>query len=378
YALSPTVNSPNYPQPGTITAGDALKVFLGRYGGSQPLNSGYEVVAADVNGDQRITSGDALAILKRATGTFPDFRKFGKGDWIFINSDFAITKDNAFTADTSRLYNNLSSDKTNQNFIGVIVGDANGSYGVTSVAAHDEYPSVQSENAALVEVPDQTVNAKTTEIRVPIDLNLNNGEFDSVDLTIAYDSTRLGIRDVNLGPHLSPSLWTMDWNVPQPGKLRIASISIDGAAIDRPLNLLTVKFFLRRPVCKQDTLNVSIPMALLGKSGDEIRALTRPGKVSFVESVTKGYSLEQNYPNPFNSSTVIRYEIPKDEYVSLKIYDILGQAVCTLVEGMQLAGSYTAQWDGRTENGNTLPSGIYLCRLIAGGFTFTDRMVFLK
>lgn len=85
------------------------------------------------------------------------------------------------------------------------------------------------------------------------------------------------------------------------------------------------------------------------------------------------YALSQNYPNPFNPSTELRYALPRDGRVSLEIYNILGQKVTTLVDEYQRAGYKTIRWDPQD-----LASGIYLCRLTAGDFTQTRKMVLLK
>jgi flagellar hook assembly protein FlgD len=68
--------------------------------------------------------------------------------------------------------------------------------------------------------------------------------------------------------------------------------------------------------------------------------------------------LYQNYPNPFNANTNIEFRIPKNEVVTLKIFNILGEEVATLVSGQLTAGSYTYEWDG-----SGVASGVYLYRL---------------
>ena len=88
--------------------------------------------------------------------------------------------------------------------------------------------------------------------------------------------------------------------------------------------------------------------------------------------------MEQNVPNPFNPSTVIRFTLPKRENVELAVFNLAGQKVVTLVEGVRDAGTYTVQWDGRGEGGKELASMIYLCRLQAGRHTETRRLVLLR
>ncbi|MDH4069938.1 MAG: T9SS type A sorting domain-containing protein [Ignavibacteria bacterium] len=85
------------------------------------------------------------------------------------------------------------------------------------------------------------------------------------------------------------------------------------------------------------------------------------------------YQLEQNYPNPFNPTTNIRYSIPNEAFVSLKVYDMIGQEVATLVDGHQSAGNYVANFDA-----TSLANGTYFYTLKADGFSETKKMVLVK
>lgn len=85
------------------------------------------------------------------------------------------------------------------------------------------------------------------------------------------------------------------------------------------------------------------------------------------------FELGQNYPNPFNPTTQIEYSVAKNGCVSLKVYDLLGQEVATLVQGFQQPGTYRARFDG-----SGLASGIYLYRLVASDFNETKRLVLLR
>jgi len=85
------------------------------------------------------------------------------------------------------------------------------------------------------------------------------------------------------------------------------------------------------------------------------------------------YSLEQNYPNPFNAETMISYSLPREEKVSIKIYDILGSEIMTILNDTQPAGTHKVRI-----NSSILPSGIYFYRITAGTFAKTKKMVLLK
>ena len=85
------------------------------------------------------------------------------------------------------------------------------------------------------------------------------------------------------------------------------------------------------------------------------------------------YSMKQNYPNPFNPVTKISFDIPKKSFVSLKIYDILGKEIKTLVSEEKSAGKYIVDFDA-----SYLSSGVYFYKLESGSFAETRRMIVLK
>ena len=94
---------------------------------------------------------------------------------------------------------------------------------------------------------------------------------------------------------------------------------------------------------------------------------------SEIETLPLAFSLKQNYPNPFNPSTTIFYELPKATFVTLKVYNLLGQEVATLLNEEKTAGSYKVQFDA-----SNLAGGIYLYRLQAGEFFATRKLTLLK
>jgi hypothetical protein len=102
------------------------------------------------------------------------------------------------------------------------------------------------------------------------------------------------------------------------------------------------------------------------------KGLTSVQDISGTEIPTD-YVLSQNYPNPFNPTTKIEYSIPNAGYVSLKIFNTLGQEVSTLFEGFQNAGKYIADFDG-----SKLASGVYLYKLQSNGISITKKLVLMK
>jgi len=94
----------------------------------------------------------------------------------------------------------------------------------------------------------------------------------------------------------------------------------------------------------------------------------------------KVFSLAQNSPNPFNPATTISYSVPEGAsvHVTLKVYNIRGTLVRTLVDVVREPGRYTVFWDGTDEAGRQVSSGVYFYRMIAGDFVQTRKMVLLK
>jgi hypothetical protein len=92
-----------------------------------------------------------------------------------------------------------------------------------------------------------------------------------------------------------------------------------------------------------------------------------------LNTVPKDFSMQQNFPNPFNPTTTIQYSILKKSSVTLRVYDLLGKLVATLVNEIQDPGVYRVNFDG-----SSFTNGTYLCKLQAGRLTATQKMHLLK
>jgi hypothetical protein len=117
-------------------------------------------------------------------------------------------------------------------------------------------------------------------------------------------------------------------------------------------------------------------------------AVGKNGEIeSRTESETNGkpveYQLHQNYPNPFNPTTLIKYDVPEASIVRLTVFNILGQEVASLVNGVVDAGYHQVEWNSTNSHGLTLPSGIYIYRIDAtsvktGEFHRAKKMMLIK
>jgi len=100
--------------------------------------------------------------------------------------------------------------------------------------------------------------------------------------------------------------------------------------------------------------------------------------VTVENNIPGGFSLAANYPNPFNPTTTISFSTPELSTVNVTIFNMLGQHVVTLADGIKPAGTYSIVWNGKNEAGMAVTSGIYFYRLRAGNFSETKKLVLMR
>jgi Zn-dependent metalloprotease len=124
-----------------------------------------------------------------------------------------------------------------------------------------------------------------------------------------------------------------------------------------------------------DSINFSIIISSEGKDfwSDTIIVTIPTGLTENQTNVPLDYALKQNYPNPFNPTTNIEFSLKRAEFVTLRIYNILGEEVTTLISEKLVAGKYKYQWDA-----STFASGVYVYKLEAGGFVQTKKMLLIR
>jgi hypothetical protein len=150
----------------------------------------------------------------------------------------------------------------------------------------------------------------------------------------------------------------------------------------------SVVFFWTSPASITDPVTLYLAGLQGSKNGANTRLVNTASytitSVNVKDDLPKSYSLLQNYPNPFNPSTTIKYALPKTSNVELKIYNILGKEIKTLVSGEIPEGYQQAVWDGKDNYGENAPSGIYIYTLTATSlndskkFEQSSKMIMLK
>ncbi len=115
-----------------------------------------------------------------------------------------------------------------------------------------------------------------------------------------------------------------------------------------------------------------------GSLSESTNVVSWPSIVSNENDIPAFIRLEDNYPNPFNPETTISFNLDRAEYVSLEIYNIIGQKVKTLVNGPRNAGNHSVVWRGTNDDNHPVSSGIYLYKLKSGKYSSTKKMILLK
>ena len=153
--------------------------------------------------------------------------------------------------------------------------------------------------------------------------------------------------------------------------MSVAWYSQDGKPIQFNANEAIVTVMLAEKASDHSSITVESELA-------DITGATLNSDVAIsVKEIPTVFELSQNYPNPFNPTTRIQYSLEKAAQVSLKVYNVLGLEIATLVNGSQEAGSYTVQFNPN-EGVLSLSSGVYFYRLEAGSFVSTRKFILIK
>jgi len=223
--------------------------------------------------------------------------------------------------------------------------------------------------------------------------------FDN-QLDVVKDTIRISVIAVNDPPYfteLMPDSIIFNSNVCD--TLKLFGLASD---IDNPDSLLSwsyihssfvscqindtlncAMFWVEENVSGRDTVVLSVCDGELSVNDSIIIIVNSVSGIDYLMSqIPKDYSLKQNYPNPFNPITNILYGIPKQSHVIIKMYDLLGREIVTLINQDQEPKYYNIQWDAKDKSGNNVSSGLYLYRIVASSgdkvFVKTKKLLLLR
>lgn len=297
---------------------------------------GHMFYVSDVDGDMEIRYQDAQMIFARIFG---DIDAYERDDWYAANPtmvDFG-----------NHIYVNLPE-------VLLATGDADLTYGESVKPVR----TLSMQKSSVNTIP------LAEEIEVPFNVGAD-AKVAGAMLRFNYDNTAYTFTGIKSNLN-KPYVIDGDGFV----SVMYLDKEVNLAAGDE---LLTLKFKVNEGVDVPEDFEVTLDdkSALMNKNGDLIN--TSLQTVTFGEVIPTKYDLAQNYPNPFNPSTKISFSLPQADVVTLKIYDILGSEVATLVNGKMEAGKYEINFDA-----SNLPSGAYIYRIQTNNFQSTKKMMLLK
>ncbi len=236
-------------------------------------------------------------------------------------------------------------------------------------AAKDNYNATLK----LENIPDLVFNGDEFDVSVWAH---NVGDLKGYQLTVKYNSDKYTLiqTDEVEGDFLvsgDPSISrTVFFNLDdRKGKIYVSSLLGKVKSAEGSGELLTLRF---KSNVDGETPNIMLTDIMVGNSDNKIF------KLADAVNMPEDFMLRQNFPNPFNPETSIRLQLPEASQVTLKVYNILGQEIKTLVNKNLDAGYHTIRWDGTNNIGLKVASGVYIYRMKAGGFINSKKMVFLK
>jgi hypothetical protein len=239
-----------------------------------------------------------------------------------------------------------------------------GGWGTTkSFPAHEGYGTAHVNGGTSPYVPDMNT---TMTFKPGFDLSL----VDEVALTYwIWYVTEAGKDNFFLEASTDSVNWT----------IKDSLSGIDNNWKERAINLdeyagekkLWIRF---RFISNESSETIGVLLDNVGVYLEHVSSVKDP-----LASIPQSWELDQNYPNPFNPETTIRYGVPESGPVQVKIYNIRGEQVRTLVSRHHEAGWYTIAWNGRNESGASVSSGVYIYALTTpSGFLKTQKMIYMK
>jgi len=316
----------------------------------------FNIIAADINNDEKITASDLLELRKLILGIYT---KLPKNDsWRFINSAQSFADINSPWPFSEKInISNLSHTMSNQNFVGVKVGDVNG-----SAVANANNETVESRSNVVLMTENKAVEANTLHSAVfssdiekvyglQFTLTLNNA--DLADVFVGNNR----LSDANIAK-IADNKYTVSWN--------------DINAVNGK-DILTVNVVSKgnTKVSELISMNSTVTAAEI-YSGENLQT----GKLSlrFAGSEdTAEFAVYQNEPNPFNDKTVITFNLPEAGNATLKVFDVTGQVIFTN------KGSFGKGTNSFTLTRNDLPStGVMIYQIESGAYTATKKMIGLE
>jgi len=331
----------------------------------EPFGSPCQMIAADINGSCNISVADIVK-LRRCIARLDPCQA-----WTFVDADFDLTMQNWCTAPDYITFNYDGTILTDLDFIGVRMGDVNGTWSPFAVPPAKIFATYTDPSRIAI----ATVQTDTdAPVLLPITLT-NTNPVAGLELHLKYDTDQLIYTGVN--SDLPGEITLNETN----GEIHIVWDDIvNPIEASQNKTIVNLGFKVRESIADEASVSVS-KIELVNPEGIPYEIETSNGGVTFSGKETPikpdEYSLRQNYPNPFNPTTTIELNLPVASQYELEIYNITGRLV-RYYSGRSEPGVVRIDWDGCDSYGNAAATGVYLYRAKAGSFSATKKMILLK
>ena len=251
------------------------------------------------------------------------------------------------------------------------------------IAQNDSKEEIQKSSVDSPETVAQ-VTVRSVDQKITLDVETET-EIAGLNVKFCYDSSQLSIGTPTLTQRTGDMKF--EYNMTDSG-MNIVIYSMEGKRIEPGNGAL-----LSIPIYPKEGIN---PIEVVGLTIDDISLSDIEGRLNPVEGLNIStsndsydrdalfdmeFKLEQNYPNPFNPETVVAFSIPlshDNKYVQLRIYNLQGQLIRTVINTTMFAGFHSVSWDGKDMSGKVVSGGMYIYQLKVNDFVETKKMLLMK
>ncbi len=353
-------------------------------------------IAADVNGDSVVNTTDAMAIMEIVVDS-TYLKGVGLSNWIFIDSTSLDTVEHAadslsawYHAEQYSISYTLTSQRSKQDFFGVLRGDVNFNYGASQDVnamntmknpLKNPVKGISSSSPVLFSTS-ATINARPGDtVWIPLNINPNDTVIGGFNASMQLDPKIFSYGGkFKMGQSMPQnSNWYVAAKSDANGKLKVAAtdFSLAIAPIVSNGTALQFEFVVNKNTKVGTSSSVSVQtQAVFDPNMNKMASLTNGGQVQISRmgsAIAKDYELSQNYPNPFNPSTTIEFAVPTESRVDIVIYNVLGQKVATVMNGTVPAGYHDVIW-----NASNFSSGVYFSVMKSSSTTSGQKFESVK
>jgi hypothetical protein len=331
---------------------------------TNPLNSPYKIIAADVNRSGTVTTLDMVELRKLILRVSSRFSN--NTSWRFIDKDYFFPNpDNPFSTVFPEIVNinNLDSDQLSTDFVAVKVGDVNGD---ARTNTFNNIGNRDFRGAFNIEVSNKTVEAGQ---KISVPFHFNGSDVIGYQFSLEFDKEALQLEEIvenslfrkeHFGTaHLNDGILTASWFNPQ--------------GVSKAVHQFELVFKVHKSTRLNEVLEINSVLTeaeaySLNGEKKNVNLVFDDGSASLV-----GYELYQNKPNPFDNSTIIGFKLPENSPVELTVFDMSGKQMYRVEQNLE-AGYHEVQIAKDQLNGH----GMYYYRLATPAYTASKKMMLLR